>query len=110
MECYYCRENEALDKEIINPSISDIHPTCAVCEYDFKLLKSDTDRLKPLYYLGTALLVMGVLAFFYEWKTAVAMLLAGIIMKLIASSIVASHEDKRDDLAQKFAKDNGWKR
>ena len=64
MDCYYCKMNKALESEVVNSHHGEIHPTCAVCEYDFELMRADEKRFQLVLYLSMLLFLSSVIGFF----------------------------------------------
>lgn len=109
MECYYCRMNEALEKEVVNPHHGEIHPTCAVCEYDFELMRADEKRFQVIRYLSTLSFFGSVIGFFYRWQVGVLCIIIGIILKFVYHALIGSRCDKRNIMIGIFAKEKGLK-
>lgn len=63
-ECYYCRKNPATEEVVANPHTKEIHPTCEVCAYRFKLLKDDLFKYRWIKSLSWLALPLGA----YVWR------------------------------------------
>lgn len=105
MKCFYCKMNDALDYQVVNPVTKAVHPTCVVCEYAFDLIKKDMRRFQFLRPIGNlALLVSIISLLFYGWKLASVLLFGGITLKLMRLALIGCGTDKRNVLEGQFAK------
>lgn len=108
MNCYYCQKNAALDKEIINPHTKEIHPTCAVCEYSFELLRKDLKKYKILKGLGNLSLLISIIGLIvYGWLIAMLCIIVGLGLKFLFHIMVGNNASTREKLEGQFADGKG---
>jgi hypothetical protein len=107
-ECYYCQKNEALEYRVENPNTKEYHPTCAVCEYSFQLLKADREKYNLVKTSGNIIVIIGILTFFFKpWYYGIALILIGLSAKFSYHILVGNQADLRHEKEAEFAEKHG---
>jgi len=110
MVCRYCKDNDAVDHEVINPHTKEVNPTCPVCEYGFKLLEVDDKKYSWLNQYGNYTVFWGVVALpFGKFIMGGTFIFVGLSMKFLKVYFIGRNSDARFYAQRQFAKEHGLK-